>query len=235
MRGALAVALHDVEPRSFARARELRDWLSRRGIARVTLLVIPAPNLRPIGAGTPLVAWLRARVACGDAVAQHGLTHRLSATPPWPRKALVHWQANAAAEFPGLRCADAAARVQIGRRLLEEVQLHPGGFVAPGYAYTRGLRAVLSESFDWFADVRAVHCRAHGKMYAPALCLGTSTHVKRALSPPIVRAAGRIAGPVVRVDVHPTDFELKGHVRTLEALLERGSGRDVATYDDLFA
>ena len=236
MSGALAVALHDVEPRSFARARQIRDWLLQRDVPRVTLLVIPAADLHPIGAHAPLLAaWLRGRVACGDAIAQHGLAHRFSAAPPWPRRALARWQAGAAAEFPGLARADAAARVRIGRRLLEEIELDPGGFVAPGYAYTRGLRAVLSETFDWFADLRAVHSRSRGKMRSPALCLGSSTRLKRALSPAIVRATSRIAGPVMRVDVHPADFELTGHVAALEALLERASGRDVVTYDDLVA
>jgi len=236
VRGALAVALHDVEPRSFARVRDIRGWLLQRGVPRVTLLVIPAADLHPIGAHAPLLAaWLRARVACGDAIAQHGLAHRSSATPRWPRRTLARLQAGAAAEFPGLGRADAAARVRIGRRLLEEIELDPGGFVAPGYAYTRGLRAVLSESFDWFADLGAVHSRTCGKLRSPALCLGSSTGLKRALSPATIHAASRIAGPVMRLDVHPADFELAGHVTTLESLLERAAGRDVVTYDDLVA
>ena len=236
MSGALAVALHDVEPRSFVRAREIREWLLAHGVHRVTLLVIPAADLHPIGAhAPPLAAWLRARVASGDAIAQHGLTHRASATPAWPHRALAHWQGGAAAEFPGLAHADAAARVRIGRRLLRDVELDPGGFVAPGYAYTRALRAVLSESFNWFAELHAVHSRTRGAVQSPALCLGSSTALKRAVSPSIVRAAGRIAGRVMRVDVHPADFDLRRHVTTLESLLERGAGRDVVTYDDLVA
>jgi hypothetical protein len=56
----LAVAIHDVEPRSFARTRVIRSWLAERGIDRVTMLVIPAPDLHPIGARAPeLAAWLR--------------------------------------------------------------------------------------------------------------------------------------------------------------------------------
>ena len=40
---------------------------------------------------------------------------------------------------------------------------------------------------------------------------------------------------VMRVDIHPADFDLPGHVATLEALLHRAAGRDVVTYDEILA
>ncbi len=170
--GRLAVALHDVEPRSFARAREIRAWLLARGVERVTLLVIPAADLHPIGARAPgLAAWLRFRVASGDAVAQHGLVHKAAAVAPWPRSLLAGWQGGAAAEFPGLDREDAARRVDTGRRLLREIELDPRGFVAPGYAYTRVLRLLLTESFEWFADLRGIRTSSGASVHAPALCL----------------------------------------------------------------
>jgi predicted deacetylase len=232
--GALAVALHDVEPRSFARVREIRAWLLERDVARLTLLVIPAADLHPIGARAPaLAAWLRGRVASGDTVAQHGLAHKAAAIAPWPRSMLASWQGGAAAEFPGLGRDDAARRVQTGRRLLKEIELDPRGFVAPGYAYTRALRGVLSESFEWFADTRCIRTRSFGNVRSRALCLGSSTALKRTLTPPLVRAAARAPGAVMRIDVHPADFDLPSHVATLEALLARAHGRDVVTYDEL--
>jgi predicted deacetylase len=236
MNGALAVALHDVEPRSFARAREIRQWLLHRGVTHVTLLVIPAADLHPIGARAPaLAAWLRSRVACGDTVAQHGLAHKASAIAPWPRSVLASWQGGSAAEFPGLGADDTAARVHTGQRLLREIELDPRGFVAPGYAYTRALRGVLAQEFEWFADIRCIRTRAHGDLRSRALCLGTSTALKRRLSPALVRAAGRSPGTVMRVDIHPADFESARHVCTLESLLRRADGRDIVTYDELLA
>ena len=234
MSGRLAVALHDVEPRSFARAREIRAWLLARGVERVTLLVIPAADLHPIGARAPaLAAWLRFRVASGDAVAQHGLVHKAAAVAPWPRSLLAGWQGGAAAEFPGLDREDAARRVDTGRRLLREIELDPRGFVAPGYAYTRALRRLLAESFEWFADLSSIRTSSGENLRAPALCLGSSTPLKRALSPPLVRAAARTPGEVMRVDVHPADFDHRSHVATLEGLLGRARGRDPVTYDEL--
>jgi predicted deacetylase len=232
----VAVALHDVEPRSFARCREIRQWLFDRDVERVTLLVIPAADLHPIGARAPgLSAWLRTRVANGDAVAQHGLAHKANHRARWPRSLLTGWQGGSAVEFPGLGRDDTIRRVRTGRRLLREIELDPLGFVAPGYAYTRALRDELATSFDWFADLRGIRSRAGGDLISPALCLGSSTALKRALSPAVVRAAGRAPGPVMRIDIHPVDFDRSGHVAALEALLERAAGRDVVTYDQLLA
>ena len=39
----------------------------------------------------------------------------------------------------------------------------------------------------------------------------------------------------MRIDIHPADFDLPGHVATLESLLDRADGRDVVTYDELVA
>jgi predicted deacetylase len=230
----LAVAVHDIEPRACASAYQIRRWLLDRGICRATLLVIPAADLHPIGTRSPaLAAWLRERVARGDAVAQHGLSHRTAGGPPWPRRLAMSWQGGSACEFPGLGKADAARRVLVGRRLLADVELSPGGFVAPGYAYTRALRGVLADSYDWFGELRGVWTRSRGMIHAPALCLGTSTSPKRSLSTTIVRAGGRAARSVMRIDIHPADFELPRHVETLEWLLDRAAGREPVTYDEL--
>jgi predicted deacetylase len=230
----LAVAMHDVEPRSFQRTREIREWLADRGIARVTLLVIPAADRHPLGTRSPaLTAWLRNAIASGDAIAQHGLAHRTVSKPRWPRSIVANWQGGAAAEFPGLGREDTARRVQTGRRLLADIELDPRGFVAPGYAYTRALRDVLADCFDWFADLRSIYARTGVVIRSPALCLGSSTAVKRRFSPAVVQAvAGRRRG-LMRVDIHPADFSLPGHVATLEQLLARASGREAVTYDEL--
>jgi predicted deacetylase len=231
----LAVALHDVEPRSFARSREIREWLERRGIERVTLLVIPAADLHPIGARSPeLAAWLRRRVARGDVIAQHGLVHEAGGRPRWPRSTLAAWQGGTAAEFPGLAHDDAARRVATGQRLLREIELDPHGFVAPGYAYTRALRGILAESHDWFADLRAIHSK-EGTIPARALCLGSSTTLKRRLSPSVIRAAARATGEIMRVDIHPQDFDQTSHVETLQRVLEQARAQDriAVTYDDI--
>lgn len=237
MNGALAVALHDVEPCSFSRVLQIREWLAERGVDRATLLVIPAPDRHPIGdAGPALAGWIRGRVARGDAIAQHGLTHQATAGASWVGGPwLRRWQGGDALEFPGLDPAAIAGRVGLGTRLLAAIELEPRGFIAPGYAYTRALRSTLAESFDWFADLRRVHTPT-GPLKAPALCLGSSTGLKQKLSPTVVRAIARISDrTLMRLDVHPADFEFPAHVEALESLLELAGRRPCVTYDELVA
>ena len=56
------MSLHDVEPATFERCALIRDWLDDLGVDRVTLLVIPAPDLHPFHDRRPdLAEWLDER------------------------------------------------------------------------------------------------------------------------------------------------------------------------------
>jgi predicted deacetylase len=154
--------------------------------------------------------------------------HRGSRPPGiWSRSARGR-----AAEFPGLDPDATRHRVEIGLRLLRDAELDPAGFVAPGYAYTGALRQVLDASAHrWSADLGGVNVKSGGRIRARAL--GSSTPLKRALSPTVVLAAARGEGELMRLDVHPADFDLPGHVSAVQAVLELAQGRRVITYDDL--
>src|ERR1700704_4325530 len=61
-KGTIAVALHDVEPAPCERCARIRDWLDDHGVDRVTLLVIPARDLHPLGERSPeMIQWLPRR------------------------------------------------------------------------------------------------------------------------------------------------------------------------------
>jgi predicted deacetylase len=224
MTGSLAVAIHDVEPSTFERCALIRDWLDDIGVERVTLLVIPAPQLHPFPARSPALAnWLLDRVDAGDAVAQHGLQHRRTRTRPLRR---------IAAEYPGLDAATTIASVETGRNVLTAAGLEPRGFVAPGYAYTGALRAHLAAHFDWWATLLTL--RGAARTRTPALCFGTAGPLKRAASPMLVRAGAALSGNLLRLDLHPADFDHSRHVHALERVLLRARDRSPVTYDDLF-
>ena len=231
-RGVLAVAIHDVEPATFMRCALIRDWLDDLGVGRVTLLVIPAPQLHPFPARSPELAnWLLDRVDAGDAVAQHGLQHRRTRPPSRVQRPLRGWQGGVAAEYPGLDAEATVASVDAGRNVLTGAGLYPRGFVAPGYAYTSALRAHLATRFEWWATLLSL--RGHARAGAPALTLGTSSPLKRAASPALVRAGAALSGKVLRLDLHPSDFDHPRHVLALERVLDRAHDRVAVTYDDL--
>lgn len=230
-----AVALHDVQPRSFRRCLEIRDWLAGCGIDRVTLLVIPAPGMHSFARRSPaLHDWLSECVHAGDRIAQHGLLHDRGARRcGLARETLAWFQGGKAAEFVGLSARDAQERVRAGRTILLEAGFDPRGFVAPGYAYTPALRDYLRREFDWYADIRRVFRRGTNATSAPAYCLGTTGVVRRPLSPLAARGFGALARSLVRIDIHPADFDHRTHRRALAAALERTADLPVAVYDDL--
>ena len=237
MSSTIAVAIHDVEPATYSRCAEIRAWLDERGVGPVTLLVIPAADMHPLHSRRPdMLDWLLDRVREGDAVAQHGFTHRRVRHGRPPRSWLARWQGGNACEFSGLDANETQAAVDTGRQMLRLAGLEPRGFVAPGYAYTRALRSQLATRFDWWGELLGVHGAAKElARRSPALCLGTSGPVKRLTSPLIVRAGALLASPVLRLDIHPVDFDHARHVQALEAIIRRAGRRRPVTYDDLLA
>jgi predicted deacetylase len=230
---SLAVALHDVEPRTYERCVEIREWLRERGVERGTLLVVPAPRLHPFDGMRPELAdWLRSMVAAGDAVAQHGLRHQRTQRVGPVAGLRSRAAGGRAAEFAGLDPQATADALDIGLRLMRRAGLPPRGFVAPAYFYTRALRRALPRRYAWWSDLWRVHANG-SSVSAPALCLGASTSFKRASSPPLARVRALLSKTVLRLDVHPADFDLPGHVDALERILERARGRVAVTYDEL--
>jgi hypothetical protein len=207
----IAVALHDVEPATFERCALIRDWLNDLGIDRATLLVVPAPELHPFADTRPELAdWLAECVRAGDAVAQHGLQH------PQP--------CGRGGEFAGLDADEARRALRSGRRLLHLAGVEPRGFVAPGYAYSAGLRHTLRTMYDWWATLGTVQRSGFPPMRVPALRLG-----------PLARTRALLAGPLLRLDLGPADLDLPRHVRAVERILTRAGDRIAVTYDDLAA
>jgi predicted deacetylase len=232
--GAIAVSLHDVEPATFERCALIRDWLDDHGVDRVTLLVIPAPDLHPFQDRRPeLVTWLDERARRGDAVAQHGFQHRQLRRAAPGRQLVARLQGGPAAEFVGLDGDETRRAVLAGRRVLRLAGIQPRGFVAPAYAYTPALRETLASMFDWWAGLGRLHRANRPATVAPALCLGTSTRAKRWMSPLVVRAGALAGGPLLRLELHPADLDHPRCVGAVERVLVGARRRTAVTYDDL--
>ena len=213
----LAVAIHDVEPATFERCALIRDWLDDLGVDRVTLLVIPAPQLHPFPARSPELAnWLLDRVDAGDAVAQHGLQHRRTRRPVAARAAAAAVAGRRRRRVPRARRRGhdrvgrdrpqraherraAAARLRRPR-----LRLHGRAARAPA----RPLRLVGD------AARAARQPRARRR---PRSRLGTSSALKRAASPALIRAGAALSGSVLRLDLHPADFDHTRHVLAVRA------------------
>jgi Uncharacterized protein conserved in bacteria (DUF2334) len=257
-RRSIAVALHDIEPATFERCALIRDWLDDHGVDRVTLLVIPARDLHPLGERSPeMVAWLTERERRGDAIAQHGFHHLRASRGSRPSDVLAELRAaglrrGAEAEFVGLDAAETRRAVESGRRVLKLAGIEPHGFVAPAYAYTAALREVVSTRFSWWVELLHLRRASVGdgcppasvplgdeapsprpELLFPPIALSTGGPLRRVLGPVLVRAGAMIAGPVLRLDLQPADLEHTHHMLALEWVLNHSHKRIAVTYDEL--
>ena len=237
----IAVALHDIEPATFERCALIRDWLSDHGVDRVTLLVIPARDLHPLGERSPeMTSWLAERRGAGDSIAQHGFQHERTRRHGLSAQSLLRSPTRRTGEFVGLDIDETQRAVNAGWRVLKLAGIEPDGFVAPAYAYTPALRSVLPRRFRWWAGLLGVHRRAHaseqerGRLLAPAWGMGTDGRLQRAVSPALLRAGGVLCGSTLRLDLHPADLQHPRHMIALDRVLARAANRRKAiTYDEL--
>ena len=232
----IAVAVHGIEPATFERCALIRDWLSDHGVDRVTLLVIPARDLHPVGERSPeMVRWLAERRLAGDSIGQHGFQNFGSHSGVSPRRLVP---ARRAGEFVGLSGEETRRAVHAGWRLMKLAGIEPDGFVAPAYAYTPELRATISERFGWWAElmrVRRSGVPARGAL-APAWSFSAAGPLARTLSPQLVRAGALLPTRMLRLDLHPADLRHTRHMLALESVLSRaGHARRAVTYEEAAA
>jgi predicted deacetylase len=242
----IAVALHGIEPATFEPCAMIRDWLDDHGVDRVTLLVIPARDLHPVGARSPeMVRWLSERARAGDSIAQHGFQHTRAHSGSSPRRLLAQLHGRHPGEFSGLDADETRRAVHAGWRVLKLAGIEPDGFVAPAYSYTAALRQALALRFRWWAGLLQVH-RAPLQLdsgervehapagLAPAWSLATSGPLSRFLSPPLLRAGSLLPTNALRLDLHPADLRHPRHMLALEWVLARaGRSRTAVTYREL--
>jgi predicted deacetylase len=236
-RGTLAVTIHEIEPATWERCALLRDWLADHGVARATLLVVPAPDLHPFDRRCPaLQAWLEERIAEGDEVAQHGLLHRRT-RPGGGRRQGAGRTLRDAAEFVGLDPAETARALDAGRRILADAGIVARGFVAPGFAYTPALHDALRSRYSWWATAAGLHRAAAPRpLRSHALGGGSTDPVRRAASPFLVRTASRIAGGgPVRLELRPGDVDHPRSIAAAQAVLRRHAHRRAVTCGQLAA
>ncbi|MGD1058726.1 MAG: DUF2334 domain-containing protein [Solirubrobacteraceae bacterium] len=247
-RHTIAVALHGIEPATFERCAVIRDWLDDHGVDRVTLLVIPARDLHPVGERCPeMIDWLSERRRAGDSIAQHGFQHVRPRSDGSARRLLARAHPQRVGEFVGLDSEETRRAVHAGWRVLKLAGIEPDGFVAPAYAYTAALRQTLSLRFRWWAGLLRVH-RAQPQLQlqattseqarvcqlSPAWSLTGTGPLSRAFSPSLVRASSLLPTGTLRVDLHPADLQHPRHMMALEWVLARsGSRRTAITYREL--
>ncbi|MBI0476992.1 DUF2334 domain-containing protein [Sphingomonas sp. MA1305] len=239
----LLLSIHDVCPRHEGDVDRLREALLQVGGDRMAMLVVPNFwNRSPIVRGSAFASRLRAWAEQGVEMFLHGHSHRddVEHASRLDRLKARHLTAGEG-EFLGLSHVEATIRIEMGRRLLEDVTgVAITGFVAPAWLYGKGAKAAL-------ADAEIAMAEDHWRVWDPArdatlafspvVTWATRTPGRMASSLAVAEVARRMPFfRVMRIGVHPGDC---GEPQVMDSISETVAtmrrSRQVSRYADLQA
>ena len=240
----LLLSLHDVTPAHLQRLRRAESLFGDLGVTHATYLVIPRYHGASAIDEPEFRTWCRQARPFGVHWCLHGYYHEERITDGHGRLSLRNWLARrlltaGEGEFLDLREREAAARIDLGRHLFRAcLGSSPRGFVAPAWLFNKALMATLrTQGFAWTEDHgRIYHVPSGMAIDAPVITWATRTFVRRhgsaVLAPVQLRCWRR--RPVIRIAVHPLDFDderiVDGIGRVIAAALR---DRVPSTYDDV--
>lgn len=216
----------------------LRD-LAEAGVLQVSLLVIPNHHHKaPLSENPLFCAWLRDKQDAGYELVMHGYFHeRPAGGGSWPQALVTEHYTSGEGEFFDLSEDTATERLEKAKREFSKENLRTAGFIAPawllgadaeravqkaGFEYTTRLRNIkdlksgrvaMSQSLVW--SVRAAWRRV--------MSLGWNAFLARRLA----------ANPVVRVGLHPPDWDHSAiRAQALRLIRAALAGREAITYEE---
>lgn len=238
----LLASIHDVSPRFEGEIDRLLGLLRPHVGQRIALLVVPNHwGDAPIVSGSPFASRLRNWADSGLEIFLHGYFHRdVAQHERSSDKLRARFMTAGEGEFLGLSRVEAAARIEQGRSLLEDViGRKVDGFVAPAWLYGPGALEALSEAqLPVAEDHFRVWSPVTGKRLArgPVITWASRTRMRLASSLAAAAALRRAPLKVLRVGVHPPDVRHPALVKSIEKTLRiAGKSRRPASYGDLLA
>jgi predicted deacetylase len=205
------------------------------------MLVVPDHwGSAPIVHGSPFAGRLRAWAEEGIEMFLHGLVHRDDAERH--RRARDRLRARlmtaGEGEFLGLSRSEAAARIERGRAMIEQVTGRPiAGFVAPAWLYGPGALEALEECGIPIAeDHMRIWSPARGRELArgPMITWASRTPLRLASSLAAASVLRRAPIQSLRIGVHPPDCRHPALMRSIDTTFRLAArSRRIARYSDL--
>jgi uncharacterized protein len=231
----LLFSLHDVTPFHLSRLRRADALFARWGIQWATYLLTPRfHGGYPADASPEFGEWLRQSRPFKVEWALHGCFHRVAddRVPSPPRLAAGGRELAAAdeGEFRNLAPAAASRRIASGQDAFRAcLRNDPTIFVAPRWQLDQRLWPLLAElGFEWSEDKRGIrHLPSGARIAAPVITWATRTPLRKLASivgTPVLAAWWR-GRPVLRIAVHPFDFDEPATVRSIEGVVRGAIGR----------
>lgn len=225
---AFSVALHDVAFATQDACVRLAEQLDSLGPFPLTLLITPRWHRK---ASDPRFdRWIESRLARGDELVLHGLTHVDEAEPPRsPIDALRRRiYTDGEGEFAAIDGEESLRRMRAGLRWFNERKWPVRGFVAPAWLLGPGAWSVLQRPlFDYTCTLRRVVALGEAGNNAPlralpawSIAYSSRSAWRRAASRPWTAWIARRTreAPLLRIELHPGDAE---HAPLREAALRR--------------
>lgn len=235
------LSIHDVWPGNFPLVEGHLQRLQALGAGRAALLVVPEYHGRQsLGAAPEFIAWLREKAAAGSEILLHGCHHLMSERLPgataaggrsaWGR--FVNRRVHDEAEFCGLPAAEREALLERGLGVLAAAGFPPGGFVAPTWHGGPPVTALAARGIVLRETRFYLHHLPSGrKRFVPPLAFDApGRHAGLVGGRPWLAACLRL--PLIKVALHPGDFESQAAVRTVEQVIAQGRG---TAYGEIFA
>ncbi|MDB5103403.1 MAG: hypothetical protein JWP91_1092 [Fibrobacteres bacterium] len=241
----LVISLHDATPFHLARIRKAETVFRNLGVAKITYLLVPEYHGGyPSAESGEFISWCREARPFAVDWHLHGYHHLEAAGTAaagggagdaFKRKFLTAGEG----EFLALD-ADAQRRKLIeGREVFRRcLRADPAGFVAPAWLFNDSLRPILKElGFLYTEDHRHIYQVSDGtRIESPVVTWATRTVLRKYGSLIVCPALARLWAhePVLRVAMHPFDFDHASTVANIRSVLRRVmSAREQAFSSDL--
>jgi predicted deacetylase len=218
----LLVALHDVTPAHAERLDRAERLLARLGVRHLAYLLVP--NFHGVAAvqeSSDFVAWCRSSRDWTVQWFLHGYFHaedRSSSvgTRGFSDRLAARFLTAGEGEFLSLRGEALSERIAAGIDVFQHcLGFAPTGFVAPAWLYNDELLPALTKVRFQFTEshFHLFQLQQRRQRTAPVITWATRTRARRHGSLAVAMAQRRWwrTSPVVRVAIHPNDFD---HPRT---------------------
>jgi predicted deacetylase len=240
----VVVSLHDATPFHLERMRRAEAVYRDLGIAKIAYLFVPEYHGGYPAAGDPAFrAWCREERPFRVDWHLHGY-HHLEAPAPaaaggagdfLKRRLLTAGEG----EFLALDAEAQRKKLEAGRAAFRAcLDREPEGFVAPAWLFNPALPGLLREmGFRFTEDQRRMYRVDTGaRLDSPVITWATRTWLRKygslAVCPLLLRLWSRV--PVLRVAMHPFDFDHPATVASIRTVLAAAlKGREQAFASDL--
>ncbi|WP_294191096.1 polysaccharide deacetylase family protein [uncultured Sphingomonas sp.] len=235
----LLASIHDVSPRFEREVDLLLAHLAPHVGERLAMLVVP-----DYWDGAPLTPAFKARLRDwsdrGIEMFVHGWFHRDTSDHAGAAAFKARHMTAGEGEFLGLDHAEALARMQRGKALVEDtIGRAAAGFIAPAWLYSDDARRALGDAGFALAEDHARVWQPSGQVLArgPVITWASRSRPRQLSSLAAAALLRRVLQPArtVRVAVHPGDTRAPALMRSITRTLGAFRNHTPAAYADLRA